>query len=133
MDKLEDVFCYQKELQVILGYNFEEMSLKEIVAYIKEYSIHMTQELHEMLYELPHFKPWKTYNPQEYQDRFEAARKEWIDVMHFFLNISIALGYTANDLYAEYLLKFYENNKRQNKLDEYKPCVEASNEVDSIR
>ena len=117
MGKLQVMLEKQAALQERVGYDFDSMTTEERVMFIKEMSIHMTQELHEMLYELPFFKPWKDYSHielDEVADCMISARKEFIDMLHFFMNIAIALGYTHEDgLCADYLHKNKENHKRQ--------------------
>jgi dimeric dUTPase (all-alpha-NTP-PPase superfamily) len=113
---LDKMLQKQKELQERLGYDFGSMTREEITAYIKEFSIHLTQELHEMLYSLPYFKPWKDYSAmtvEEYETSMEEARKEFIDVFHFMLNIALALGMSDKDIYDMYMEKNKENHKRQ--------------------
>lgn len=106
----------QEELQERLGYHLWRMSKEEITAYIKEHSIHVNQEMNEMLYELPFFKPWKDYSSmslRDYEEAMEKAKKEFIDVMHFMLNIALALDMSANDIYTMYMDKNKENHVRQ--------------------
>lgn len=106
----------QEELQERLGYDFNSMTREEITAFLKEFSIHLTQELHELLYELPYFKPWKDYSAitvDEYEDGMEKARKEFIDLFHFVLNMALALDLSANDIYNMYMDKNKENHERQ--------------------
>ncbi len=113
---LDKMLQKQEELQKRLGYDFCSMAQEEITAYIKEFSIHLTQELHEMLYLLPHFKPWKDYSAmtvEEYETGMEEARKEFIDMFHFILNIALALGISGKDIYDMYMKKNKENHKRQ--------------------
>lgn len=113
---LDKMLQKQKELQERLGYDFSRMTQKEITAYIKEFSIHLTQELHEMLYVLPYFKPWKDYSTmtaEEYEAGMEEARKEFIDIFHFMLNIALALNMSDKDIYNMYMAKNKENHKRQ--------------------
>jgi len=113
---LEEMLRKQEELQERLGYDFSSMTQEEITAYIKEFSIHLTQELHEMLYVLPYFKPWKDYRAmtvEEYEASMKEARKEFIDLFHFVLNIALALNMSGKDIYDMYMTKNKENHKRQ--------------------
>jgi len=113
---LQEMMDKQLELQERLGYDFSNMTKEEITAYIKEFSIHLNQEVNEMLYELPYFKPWKDYSQltvEEYDNAMDKARKEFIDVMHFVLNIGIALDMSATDIYDMYMDKNKENHCRQ--------------------
>ena len=113
---LDKMLQKQKELQECLGYDFRSMTQEEITAYIKEFSIHLTQEMHEMLYVLPYFKPWKDYSAmtvEEYKAGMEEARKEFIDMFHFMLNIALALNMSSKDIYNMYMAKNKENHRRQ--------------------
>ncbi len=124
-DILEAMLAEQAVLEVKMGYDFEEMSPAETTAYIKEYALHMEHEMHEMLQELPYFKPWKKYSyyAHDTQFSFDCARTEWADVLHHFLNITIALGMDANMLLESYEKKNSINHLRQQDKDNYKPCV----------
>ena len=113
---LDKMLQKQEELQERLGYDFGSMTQEEITVYIKEFSIHLTQELHEMLHVLPYFKPWMDYSAmtvEEYETGMEEARKEFIDMFHFMLNIALALDMSDKDIYDMYMEKNKENHKRQ--------------------
>lgn len=116
-DNLGIMIHMQRTLQErAYGYNFSEMDIKERVAFIKEMSIHATQEMHEMMYELPFFKPWKDYSnmsEDEINTAMDKAREEYVDFVHFFLNIGIALQLTSDDILKGYSSKNYENYRRQ--------------------
>ena len=124
MDRLDEMFNKQEELQQALGYVFKHMTAEERVEYIKEYSLHLEHELHEMLQELPFFKSWKVYpeNDQAIADKFRAAQQEWADVTHFFLNVSLALGFDAEYLTWLFLDKNAINHRRQHDVG-YKKCI----------
>lgn len=113
---LDKMLQKQEELQERLGYDFGSMTQEETTVYIKEFSIHLTQELHEMLHVLPYFKPWMDYSAmtvEEYETGMEEARKEFIDMFHFMLNIALALDMSDKDIYDMYMEKNKENHKRQ--------------------
>ena len=85
-------------------------------AFIKEHSIHLNQEINEMLYELPYFKPWKDYSGitvEEEVEGFNKAKKEYIDALHFFVNIGIMLGLDSDTILHMYKEKNAENIRRQ--------------------
>lgn len=116
MRKLERMMDLQITFQRRLDPNFSNMTLKERVAFIKEHSIHLNQEINEMLYELPYFKPWKDYSgvtTAEAELAFEKAKMELIDAWHFFMNIMLALGITPARFYEMYMRKNQENHRRQ--------------------
>lgn len=121
-DMLTAFFEMQLFLQQKMGYDFEAMSDKDKVQYIKEYSLHLTDEIHEMLRELPYLKPWKNYDKFDAVRGFQKARAEIVDAVHFLLNILLALGYTPETLFDAFQLKNSENHKRQQNTDEYKKC-----------
>lgn len=116
MDNLEAMLGKQRNFQMRLDPAFLDMSVKERVAFIKEHSIHLNQEINEMLYELPYFKPWKDYSgvtPEQEAIAMAKARMECIDAWHFFMNIMIALGFTADEFVYMYMQKNKENHRRQ--------------------
>lgn len=116
MNKLEEMLAMQFGFQRRLDPNFPRMTNKERVAFIKEHSIHLNQEINEMLYELPFFKPWKDYSGMtdaEIDMAFEKARMECVDAWHFFMNIMLALDFDAAMFYKMYMAKNKENHRRQ--------------------
>lgn len=125
-DMLALCFEIQTEFQEHQGYDFANMSESSRADYIKTMSLMLTDETHEMLREIPFFKPWKRYSPMPADNcmKWAAARKEFVDMLHFFLNIAIALGFSAEELYEMYGLKMHENYLRQQKTTEYKRDVE---------
>lgn len=107
--RLEEMMNKQKELQERLGYDIDNMRLSDKTSFVKEFSIHATQEMHEMLYEMPFFKPWQEYD----STNLIKAKEEFIDMWHFILNIALGLGFTAEEIYEEYCKKNIINHKRQ--------------------
>ncbi len=68
-----------------------------------------TDELHELLGEIG-WKPWA----KSRHINLEAARGEFIDALHFMLNMALVLGLTeAEDIRALYDAKHAKNAKRQ--------------------
>ena len=113
---MEKMLEMQKELQGYLGFDFEEMSIEERVAFIKEHSIHLNQEINEALYELPYFKPWKDYSKitdDEVVKGLVAYKEELVDAFHFFMNMMLAIDFTADEFEAMYMSKNKENIERQ--------------------
>lgn len=129
MDKLEALLAKQKELQITgMHYNFDAMTTEERAAYVKEYALHCEHELHECLAEIPFFKPWKRYDHDAESEKnimmWAAARKEFIDALHFFLCVAIGLGFTADELFAMYCDKNAINYERQQDQSVYKPSAD---------
>lgn len=116
-DMLRKMMEMQRTLQeVAYGYDFSNLSPQERSAYIKEMSIHVNQEMNELLYELPFFKPWKDYGNMtepEIEEAFDKAKKEFIDFIHFSLNVAIGLDINADEIFTSYYNKNIENYRRQ--------------------
>lgn len=123
---LDAMLKLQAILETRMGYNFIAMALPELVAYIKEYTLQCTDELHEMLRELPYFKPWKKYAPDQeaVHKALEAARSEYIDVLHHVLNLALALDLSANDIFERFVAKNAVNHIRQEDTESYKKCID---------
>ncbi len=116
LHKLEGMLMLQQGFQERLGADFSNMTTRDRVAFIKEHSIHLNQEINEMLYELPYFKPWKDYSGLTINQEKRAmlqAKMECIDAWHFFMNIILALGFSPEEFYEMYMRKNKENHRRQ--------------------
>lgn len=115
-DSLKVMMDIQRNFQLRLDPDFLDKSVEERVAFIKEHSIHTNQEINEMLYELPFFKPWKDYSGMSEEKQliaFAKARMEMIDAWHFFMNMMLALGFSAEEFFIMYMEKNKENHRRQ--------------------
>jgi hypothetical protein len=125
-DRLSGLIEQQRSLQQALGYDILAMTTEQRVEYIKEYAQHLDGEMFEMMRELPYFKSWKKYSESEEAQAWmlAKARSEWVDVLHFFLNITIALGFTPEELYVMFFMKNHVNYERQEDTANYKKCME---------
>lgn len=115
-NSMQNMLEAQAKLQKFLGFEFEEMSIEERVAFIKEHSIHLNQEINEALYELPFFKPWKNYDGMtidEMAAQIKKYKEELVDAFHFFMNMMLAVDFTADEFEALYMEKNCENILRQ--------------------
>ena len=120
-DKLKQIFEEQIALQERLGTMalYRKTNLKGKVEYVKDNIIHLGMELAEMLERLP-FKHWKKYS-KEFEKDWESDEQrvetifEYIDALHFFLNIGIILGFSVEEVYYYYMSKNRENFERQNR------------------
>lgn len=136
-DMLSEMFDTQVHLQNRL-YNGDIPVLvtRDQTEYIKEHSIHLTQELHEMLYELPYFKPWKDYSTissLDVQMQKQLAKEEFVDMFHFMLNIMIGLHMTTEELHDMFMKKNKINHARQDAGYTYKPPTSnVSNKLTDI-
>lgn len=89
---------------------------RERTQYIMQQINYMNNEVAEMLYELPFFKDWKDYSQMDevaLDAAVDKARREFVDVWHFVMNIMNALDISADDLYIMYMTKINENHRRQ--------------------
>lgn len=88
---------------------------KDRTLFIKHHAQYLDQELHEMMRELQFFKDWKQYDWDDdvVQQKWQAAREEFVDVVHFFINIALALDLSPEELTKEYLAKNHINHVRQ--------------------
>jgi dimeric dUTPase (all-alpha-NTP-PPase superfamily) len=105
-DKLDIMLEMQKDLQEKI--NKEKFGNLEFnQEYINHMTVALTDEIFEALRETP-FKYWKK-NQVLNKDNFQ---KELIDAWHFFMNLLIAGGITADKLYEMYCEKNKINYER---------------------
>jgi dimeric dUTPase (all-alpha-NTP-PPase superfamily) len=107
----------QKKFQKRLGYDLDSMNLQERAKYIKEQILWSTDELHEMLHELPFAKDWSTkyykMTPEQIQHQLGLSKEEFIDFLHFAVNIALALDLTEEEIIRLYKEKNKINYERQ--------------------
>jgi len=116
MNELEYMFKMQKAFQDKVDQRYKSADLKERAAFLRDHFIFCNQEMQEMLYEIPFFKHWKDYSKmtdKEIEEAYDKAKEEIIDAWHFFINIMLGLGMTAEELFTRYLDKHKENIRRQ--------------------
>lgn len=113
---LKDIMTKQRELQERLGYDFNNMTVFERAAYMRDQRGYLADEVAEALYEMPEYKLWKDYGGMTEQERDEAWKKvrmELVDALHFFVNLLLAAGFTPEELHRTYMAKNKENHRRQ--------------------
>lgn len=109
-DRLSQMLGMQRNLQVeSYGRDPGTMDLEDKIRFIKDMHIALTDEMHELLAEVD----WKPWTHGERQINFDGARKELVDVWHFFMNMMLALGMSTDDLYKAYMKKRQVNADRQ--------------------
>lgn len=117
IDKLESIMKIQKQLQEkTMGYKFDTMTPQDRAKYIKDMMFWTNDELSELTHELPYAKDWsKKYDKPEYNHKkqWRLVKEEYIDALHFFINVAIAIGFTPEEIYTMYLEKNKENIDRQ--------------------
>ncbi len=119
---LKEIFEMQLSLQKKLaesgkGVDYDVAHFKEKVADITVQWRNLTLEFAELLERLP-FKEWKTYNSYKAAGFMSEEEKleiwyEYSDMLHFFVNIGLALGINGDILEKLYVTKNKENFDRQ--------------------
>ncbi len=104
MDKLEELFKKQENLQIALG----NTNLVGNQKFINIMIIATIDELMESIRETP-WKPWKKH--QEFNQ--ENFKEEIIDVWHFLINLSLAAGMDSKELFERFINKNKINHKRK--------------------
>lgn len=126
VDKLQsplaEIFKMQLSLQKKLastgrGVDYEAADYKTRVDDITKQWRNLTLEFAELLERMP-FKEWKTYSPEQladFKDREQMLETwyEYADMLHFFVNIGLALGIDGDTLEKLYVTKNAENFDRQ--------------------
>jgi len=108
MDKLEEIFSLQEQLNSRIGVKTAEMNEEEQVKWVLNYSRAMQQELAELVDSVP-WKWWAKYQEFDKQN----ARVEVVDLFHFLVSMGQVLGMSADDIYQAYVKKNAVNHQRQ--------------------
>lgn len=106
----------QRKFQERMGTNFETMTREERSAYLKEHGYFLMEEVMEMFREMPFHKSWKDYSgwdEEQHLSQEELMKCEAIDMLHFAVNILLALGMNEEEVITRYKEKNKLNYKRQ--------------------
>ena len=132
-DTLGDIMRIQAETQCnVYGYNFEEMSLRELMDFWHMNNHALIDEIHEATDALGGIKDgsgnaiwkrWKkafdSYSNLKFSDLSAAdqleCKFEIVDILHFFMNMAVSVGMTSSEMYNMYMAKNEENRARQQK------------------
>ena len=128
---LQDLFDIQSSTQRdVYGYDFDSMSLRDLMDFWHMNSHAMISEIHEATDALGGIKDgigsgvWKKWK-QAYEKAKDMSlgslsvtdkkelKMEIIDMLHFWLNYAISIGMTAEETYNMYIAKNVENKQRQ--------------------
>ena len=130
-DTLGDILNLQSETQKnVYGYDFENMTLREIMEFWHMNTHSLIDEIHEATDALGGikygdgnaiWKKWKkaysTYSEKKFSDLSESdqieCKFEIIDMLHFFMNYAASIGMTSQEMYNMYMSKNKENRERQ--------------------
>ena len=108
MDKLEEIFELQNQLNKRIGVNTDNMSEEEQTKGVLNYTRAMQQEMAELIDSVP-WKWWAKYQNFDKQN----ARVEVVDLFHFLISLGQVLGMTADDVHQAYIKKNEVNHQRQ--------------------
>lgn len=106
----------QRDLQKRLGYDFANMDPEQRAEFMRNNRGYLEDEIAEALYEMPEYKLWKDYSNMSDEAvaiAWQKVRMELIDAFHFFMNLFICAGMTAEEVFAMYVKKNRENHRRQ--------------------
>ena len=109
MDKMDEIFELQEDLNKRIGVNMNEMDDEDRTKWILNYIRAMQQELAELTDSVP-WKWWAKYQEFDKQN----ARVEIVDLFHFLISLAQVMGMSAEDVYSAYLKKNKVNHDRQN-------------------
>lgn len=108
MDKLEQIFGMQAELNARIGVRLEGIGEAEQTQWVLNYTRAMQQEIAELIDSVP-WKWWAKYQEFDKQN----ARVEVIDLFHFLISLAQTLGMSADDVFQAYVAKNKVNHLRQ--------------------
>ncbi len=108
MDKLEQIFAMQEDLNSRIGVNLKGIDQEEQTKWVLNYTRAMQQELAELTDSVP-WKWWAKYQEFDKQN----ARVEVVDLFHFLVSLAQTLGMTADDVFDAYIAKNKVNHQRQ--------------------
>jgi len=130
-DTLGDILNLQAATQKnVYGYNFEDMSLRELMNFWHMNNHALIDEIHEATDALGGIKDgsgnaiwkrWKAAYSEFSNKKFSDLSKsdqleckfEIIDMLHFFMNYAASIGMTSQEMYNMYMAKNEENRQRQ--------------------
>ena len=122
MDKLDQIFSMQEELNERIGVMTGEMDEQAKTEWVLNYSRAMQQELAELIDSVP-WKWWAKY--QEFDE--QNARVDVVDLFHFLISLAQVLGMSADDVLQAYLKKNKINDDRQDSGYEVKDETDSRN------
>ena len=108
MDKLDNIFELQDELNRRIGVDMSSMNDEDRAKWILNYVRAMQQELAELTDSVP-WKWWAKYQEFDQQN----AKVEIVDLFHFLISMAQVMGMSAEDVHEAYLKKNKVNHNRQ--------------------
>jgi hypothetical protein len=118
-DMLADVFARQADLasyyRVMRPDGFYSWRPQDRCTTWTRAIVHECCELDNEL----NWKPWK--NSRDLLANRDDRLFEMADIFHFFVQLALDQGFTANEIYAAYVAKNDENRRRQQSDPRYRP------------
>ncbi|MEM9226967.1 MAG: dUTPase [Verrucomicrobiota bacterium] len=108
MDKLEEIFRLQEQLNKRIGVDTASLDDEAKTQWVLNYKRALQQETAELIDSVP-WKWWAKYQEFDQQN----ARVEVVDLFHFLISLAQVLGMSAEDVYAAYMKKNEVNHQRQ--------------------
>ena len=108
MDKLNELFDLQSELNKRIGVDTDNMNDEDKIKWVLNYTRAMQQEMSELIDSVP-WKWWAKYQEFDQQN----AKVEVVDLLHFTISLAQVLGMTPEDVHATYTKKNQVNHNRQ--------------------
>jgi dimeric dUTPase (all-alpha-NTP-PPase superfamily) len=110
-DKLKKIFEMQLLLQDLTHKDLSG-KFKGNIQYMRLMALGAQEEISEIMRACG-WKPWKKSSEFD----FEQAKKEYVDLWHFVVNMAFGMGISSDELFEMYYEKNKINTKRQ--LDGY--------------
>jgi hypothetical protein len=117
-DRWDALFTLQTELaEMYRAHRPEGFYAQEPLSRCTTWTRALIHEVCELDDEL-NWKPWK--NPRDLGANSPRRIDEMADILHFFLQLAIDQGFSADDLFAAYARKHAENRRRQEEDPHYR-------------
>ncbi len=107
-DRLGTIFDLQRQLNLRIGVNTENMTDEERIVWVLNYSRALGQELAELVDSVP-WKWWAHYQKFDKQN----AKVEIVDMLHFLVSLAQVMELSAEDIFHAYTRKHTVNVSRQ--------------------
>lgn len=114
-DYFSALFKMQQDLQKFYRKDYENLSLEERAKFVRDNWSYLTTEMGELFNAIPYFKYWKDHKGKTTLTREERMNIlfEYVDILHFVLNIAVYLGLTSEEIIKGYIVKNRENRERK--------------------
>lgn len=119
-DRLLDIFARQASLAKFYAQvrpqGFYALPPRERLTTWTRAIVHECCELDDEL----SWKPWKNVRPEA--ETRQARLDEMADILHFFVQLALDQGFSADEVHTAYIRKNDENRARQQRDPAYRPA-----------